>query len=166
MTEIEAILSGVRSALETAEVADVMTAFPAGEKKRFTEPVVALGVRAGESVSAGFSEYMGERYDEDDDAYYEIYGKKLELTLGVDIYAPKESGAGACLDVLAKIIAALPALPSGIRIKRFSCGETGFDAGTGMLLLKADMPCLCFMYADNTGDSELLDFTLKGVLTD
>lgn len=166
MTEIESIISAVGTALSGANAAKILTAFPAVSKKRFAVPVAAIGVRRGESVSAGFSEYMGERFDESMGTYCEVYGKKLELTLGLDIYAPRESGAGACLDTAAKIISALPVLPSGVKVKSFSCGEPGFDPKTEMFLLKTELHCVCFMYADKTDDAELLNFTLRGVLTD
>lgn len=166
MAELEAILSAVSTALQDINAADIISAFPADSKKRFVSPVIAIGVRKGETVSAGFSEYMGERFDQEHGTYYEVYGKKLELTLGVDIYAPKDSGAGACLDVAAEVISLLPTLPSGIKVKSFSCGEARFDTVTGMFLLRAEMHCLCFMYADKTDDAELLNFTLRGVLTD
>lgn len=164
MTEIESVISCVCSALENTQAAEVLTAFPQGGKKRYTTPVIAVGLRCGESASAGFAEYLGERHDVNSGAYCEIYGKRLELTLGVDIYSPKESGAGACLQTAAKVMAALPDLPNGVRVKKFSCGETVFDPAAGMFLLRAEMPCTCFMYADKTGDEELLDFTLRGVL--
>jgi len=165
MAELETIVAAVRGAIEAAGL-KTTAAFPAGGKKRCAVPVAAVGVRAGEGVPSGFAEYMGERFDEASGACFEVYGKRLELTICADVYSPKEDGYGAagCLAAVGLVLAALPNLPSGVKIRKFTCGETQFDAKTELFLCRTELLCTCFLYADRTGDSELLDFTLKGVL--
>ena len=164
MAELENIISAVCSTLQEQETA--IHVFPAGAKKHHSEPVVTVGLKAGEGVPSGFSEYIGERYDTVNDAYYEVYGKRLELTLGINVFSPKseEYGSGECLDIVSRIIAAVPLLPSGIKVRKISCGETKFDTSVNMFLCTAELECTCFLYAERTGEDEFLDFTLRGVL--
>ena len=165
MSEIESILEAVRGTLEDAGVRAV-TAFPAGGFRRYKEPVCAVGLASGQGVDAGFAEYIGERTDAAVGKTVEVYGKRLELGVEVRIYSPKgEPGTQGCLDTMAKIIAALPRLPVGIRIRGFTSGEVNYDAGTDMILAGLTLNCVCFFYAETADEEfEILDFKLKGAV--
>ena len=165
MSEIESILEAVRGTLADAGVRAV-TAFPAGGYRRYKEPVCAVGLASGQGVDAGLAEYMGERFDKALGRTVEIYGKRLELGVEVRIYSPKgEPGANGCLDAMAKVIAALPHLPSGVRVRGFTSGEVGFDTGTDMYLTNLTLNCVCFFYAETADEEfEIMDFKLKGAV--
>ena len=165
MSEIESILEAVRQTLTDAGVRAV-TAFPAGGFRRYKEPVCAVGLASGQGVDAGLNEYIGERMDKATGKTVEIYGKRLELGVEVRIYSPKgEPGTNGCLDTMAKVIAALPRLPSGVKVRGFTSGEISFDAGTDMILAGLTLSCLCFFYAETTDEEfEILDFKLKGAV--
>lgn len=163
MSEIESIISAVCRALteETGETA--VKIFPAGAKKRFEAPVITVGLRGGSGVPAGFAEYLGQRYDEDTARHIETYGKRMEITLGVDIYSPNKVGfgAGKCIDIAGMIMGAVQKFDF-IRIRKVSCGETGFDASAGMFRCPMEMECVCVFYADKVDDGELSAFRLRG----
>ena len=65
-----------------------VTAWPAAPRQEWTEPVVVVSVRGCRAGSASFQDYLGERYDEASGRWEERYGKKAELTFGLDLYAP------------------------------------------------------------------------------
>ena len=64
-----------------------VTAWPAAPRQEWTEPVVVVSVRGCRAGSASFQDYLGERYDERSGRWEERYGKRAQLTLGLDIYA-------------------------------------------------------------------------------
>ena len=163
--ELNEIVETTAECLRDGCTADVVTEYALPAKKRFTRPVIAVGMNSGDGISSGLAEYMGEKYDADSDTYSEVYGKRLELGIGISVYSPKdgEYGAEGCLDTVSEVIAALSGLPAGLKIRSFTCGETGFDTDTGMFLCRCELKCVCFLYAERTEESEVLNFTLKGV---
>lgn len=166
MAEIDTVIGAVCDALCEYGVPAVMTAYPSSARERFTSPVATVGLGGGSGVSSGFSEYMGIRFDEVKQTYAEVYGKRLELTLSVGIWSPKDAeyGAAACHAIFGDLVAALPALPNGIRVRELTCGETRFDRSAGMFRLGAELKLTAFLYAEKTDDAEILDFTLRGTV--
>ena len=164
MTEIESVVSAVCAALSEKTGNTSIKVYPAGAKKRYETPVITVGLKAGSGVSAGFAEYLGERYDEETASRFETYGKRLDLTLGIGVYSPNNAqyGAEKCLEAVSIIMGSASAFQPGIRVKRMTCGETGFDVSTGMFLCPVELECTCVFYADRTGDEEITSFRLKG----
>lgn len=156
----------VRDALTDGDTDAFICGYPNGMKKRQEKPVVAVHMKSGSGIPPGFYEYMGIRYDPDLDDYTELYGKKLELTLGLYIYSPKtpQFGAEACMAVFRRILERLSAIPDCLRVKEIQCGETGFDEKTDMFLCPAELKCTAFLYAEKRDDGEILDFILRGVI--
>ncbi len=166
MAELENIISAVCMVLEEQNTADAIHIFPAGMKKHHSKPIVTVGLKAGEGLPSGFAEYLGMRYDREEGEYHEIYGKRLDVTLGINVYSPKseEYGAPECLNIVSGIIAAVPAFPTGIKVRKISCGETKYDVSVDMFLCTAELECTCFLYANGKDDGEFLDFRVRGVL--
>ena len=166
MAELESIAAAVRDALLSEGVGAALCEYPSGAKLRYTEPVVAVGIKKGSAVSPGFAEYMGELTDASTGASSELYGKRFDVTVSLGIYSPKGGAFGAqgCVDTFSAVAAALGAMPSGLRVRELSCGETRFDGATGMFLCNAEMKCTAFMYAVRSDEREILDFTLRGTM--
>ena len=61
------------------------------ERTALTGPKAVVSVRKCQVGPAGFQDYLGERFDEDSGQWRELYGRKAELTLGLDLYAPEET---------------------------------------------------------------------------
>ncbi|MGM9521834.1 MAG: hypothetical protein ACI3VB_05075 [Oscillospiraceae bacterium] len=162
MTDIENILETVRETLADAGIKAV-TEFPAGLMKRYTAPIAAVGFGGVEILSAGLLEYIGEKAD-GGGGTFEVYGRRMELEAGIGIYSPRaEFGAQGCLDMAGRISEALRSLPTGIKVRSFVCEEIEFDGKTDMFLLKCRLKCVCFLYAERRDETEILNFTLKGV---
>ena len=65
-----------------------MTAWTGRERERLTRPTAVVSVRKCQVGPAGFQDYLGEQFDKDSGQWRELYGRKAELTLGLDLYAP------------------------------------------------------------------------------
>ena len=72
------------------------------ERTALAGPKAVVSVRKCQVGPAGFQDYLGERFDKDSGQWRELYGRKAELTLGLDLYAPEEtegrSWSGRCSD--------------------------------------------------------------------
>lgn len=168
MTELDSIISCVCDGLVTGGVSAVISQNPFGGKKRHVNPIVTVGLKAGSAVSCGLAEYMGMRYISSSDSYCEVYGKKIDVSLGLSMWSPKTSSEGheKCLQLFSQIIDALDSLPDPLKVKELSCGETHYDPSAEMFRCDAELKLSAFLTAESDDDSQFLDFKLRGVLTD
>ena len=60
-----------------------------GEERRLRagKAVAVVSLRGFESGTPGFQNYLGERYNTAEGRWEELYGKRVELTFGLDVYA-------------------------------------------------------------------------------
>lgn len=86
---------------------DAVTAWSSAERVRRTGAVAVVSLRGCEGGPAGFRDYLGERYDPERKVWEELYGRRAELTLGLDLYAPKSGGEAGCAALFAKLSEAL-----------------------------------------------------------
>ena len=93
MSGLEQVKAAIAKALEQAGTA-ARAAYAPGWARSYEEPVVAVGLRMGESRGGAMGGYLGEQVDPETLACREIYGMRLELTLSLDIYSPPGLGAG------------------------------------------------------------------------
>jgi len=166
MNGLEQVKTAVVGALEAAGV-DALAAFPPGWAKRYRSPVVAVGLRTGESRGGAMSSYLGERVDPETQVSQEIYGMRLELTLSLDIYCPPGLGTAGCDSALETLHQAmLHGLPSGLRPAELRWEEAAWDEDTEMFLRRGSLSCSAFFTAGMSDDGlPLTDFILKGVVT-
>ena len=141
-----------------------VTAFPDSPRKEETEPVAVVSLRGCRTASFGFQNYLGERYVEETGRWEERYGKRAELTFGLDIYAPEKGGGEAvqaAFDALAGALI-LGGL-EGLEIQSFSCGETVRDAGNRRLKRPVEAVCAAYLCAVSDAGGAFVDFELRGV---
>lgn len=166
MNGLEQVKRAIADALEQAGTA-AQAAFPPGWARSYEEPVVAVGLRMGESRGGAMGSYLGERVAPETLERREIYGMRLELTLSLDIYSPPALGAAGCdsaLETLHQVM--LTALPSGLRPMELKWEETGWDEDASMFLRRGSLSCSAFFTAQADEDGLLIsDFILKGVVT-
>ena len=106
----------------------------AEERLRREGAVAAVTLRACQAGPAGFQSYLGERYNQETEQWEEIYGRRVHLTFGLDLYALPQAGEAALqtvLDTLAQACAG--AGPEGLAIQEFSSGETTYDGDSRLL---------------------------------
>ena len=162
MTELETIIGCVRDSLVNGGVSAVIVQNPPGNKKRHTHPIVTVGLKAG-ALSVGSVEYLGE----DRFSRREIYGRRMELTLGLGLWVPKDSESSheTCLELFSQIVGALGELPESVRVKELVCGETVFDPSADMFRSDGELKISAYLIAEKEDDGVFLDFKLKGVIT-
>ncbi len=133
-----------------------------GEDKRLRPggAVAAVSLRALESGSAGYQDYLGERFDEERGTWEELYGKKWELTFGLDLYA---ATAQEVLDALEKLGALLSeGGPAGMAPLGFTAGETAYQAESRRYFCPVQAKFQVWAAATAREDAPFLDFEIKG----
>ena len=155
MSGLEQVKAAIAKALEQAGTA-ARAAYAPGWARSYEEPVVAVGLRMGESRGGAMGGYLGEQVDPETLACREIYGMRLELTLSL--------GCDSALETLHQVM--LGSLPSGLRPTELKWEETGWDEDTAMFLRRGSLSCSAFFTALAEEDGALIsDFILKGVVT-
>ena len=161
-------LEGVRRAMaEYLEGQGVraVTAWTAADRQELAQPVAVVSLRGCQAGPAGFQDYLGQRYNRETGQWEERYGKKVVLTLGLDLYGPVKGGGQALHDAFDKLAGALlQGGPEGLAVREFSCGETGYDTGGRLLKRSVQAVCETCVYRVSCDSGEFLDFELRGGL--
>lgn len=165
MSALEQVKTALKEAVESAGGRAVL-AFPPEEAKRYDVPVVAVGLRTGESRGAALQSYLGLRTDPDTLLSREVYGMRLELTVSLDVYAPASLGAAGCDGALETLhTAVLRELPRGLAPGELKWEDAVWDGDTAMFLRKGSLQCAAFFTAERSEDGEAFtDFILKGAV--
>jgi len=142
-----------------------VTAWPRTQRQAREEPVVVVSVRGCKAGPGSFQNYLGERFDEHSGRWEERYGKKAELTFGLDIYAP-EQGDGEALQTAFDALAGILILggPEGLELQQFSCGQTVRDAESRRLKRPVEAVCTAWLCAVTDVGGAFIDFELRGVV--
>ena len=128
-----------------------------------TAPTAVVTVRGFAADCGGFADYLGERYDEEKSRWEEVYGKKVQLTLGLDLYAPERSSEGEMQALLEQIVRVLTLeCPEGMQVGEFTCAETKWDEGQRKLKREVSLKCTLWLQAVMDEYGEFLDFELRG----
>ncbi len=143
---------------------EAAAAWPGTPRQEGREPVVAVSLRGCRAHPSGFQDYLGERYDKDSGLWQERYGRRAELTFGLDIYGPEKGDGGAVqrtFDALAGAL--LCGGPEGMQVEEFSCGETAYDQSSRRLKRPAQAVCAAYLTAQPQSGGLFVDFELRGV---
>lgn len=142
---------------------EAVCAYPAQERPRRTGAVCAVSVRACQGGPGGFQDYLGERFDETRGVWQELYGKRIELTFGLDLYAPGAGGAQAIQTAFDKLAQALrQGGPPGLKLLELSCGETQFDREAGLCRRAVEARYQGYLYAVAEEGGSFSDFIVRG----
>ena len=162
-------LEGIRQVMADhlrARGVPAVTAWPGEARQEREEPVVAVSLRRCRMGPASFQNYLGERYDEGSGRWEERYGRRAELTFGLDIYGPERGGGEGVqrtFDALAGAL--LLGGPEGMDLWELSCGQTVRDPGSRRLMRPAEAVCTVWLCAVTGGDGGFTDLELRGVVT-
>lgn len=139
---------------------EAVTAWGGQERLRAGDAVAAVSLRDYEGGAPGFQDYLGERYDEKTGRWVELYGKKVELTFGLDLYAGTAQGIQEGLDLLVGALG--KGGPAGLRPVAFSAGETSYRTGAKQFCCPVQVKFEAWSYAETAEDGAFLDFTVRG----
>lgn len=162
---LETIIQALLNTLSKAGIRCV-SQYPMDALEPENGAVVCVGVKSSRLLSSGAGEYLGIREAESGNRS-EVFGFRLELNLGLDIFAPDEEGEGAlgCVSMFSLISDALYELPSGLKNRELVCGAPKPDGLTEMYHCPCELRCAAYLVCeadDETG--EFADFVLRGVL--
>lgn len=161
MTELDEIRERMTDFLRKKGL-DATPAYPAARRKRLEGAAVAVSLQGYEGGPAGFQDYLGQRYNETTGTWEELYGRKLRLTFGLDLYAPAE-GAAELERTLDRLAEALHSGgPEGLKPLELTAGETAWDSGTGLLKRPVEAVCQAYLYAVADEGGRFLDFEVRG----
>jgi hypothetical protein len=159
-------LTGLRQA--AAELLErwgvrAVTAFQPEGRKRWTEPVSAVSLAKVVCAPGGFQDYLGFRHDSGTGKDVELYGRAVELTLALDIYAPRDGGEGACQEAMDRMAEALTEEGiAGLAVRELESGEVTFLDECGMYRLPVRCRCQAWLVAVADENGEFIDFRVKG----
>ena len=153
----DAVISALRSGGLAAEAA-----FPGKWAAERKTALATVSVGAAEGRALGLGGYLGETRGEDGQAR-EVYGKRLEGVISVDLRAQRAAECEAGAETAAAVL--LGKLPEGIRPGELSWEALAWEKQTGLFVRRGRLKCEALFLAE-AGDEgpEFLDFILKGVL--
>lgn len=146
-----------------AQDIDALCAWPEEARARRDHVAAAVSLRACQGGPGGFQDYLGERYNRETGRWEELYGRRVRLTFGLDLYAPKECGAEGLRTVFDRLAQALRQTgPEGLKVKELSCGAIRYEQDTGLFCCPAEALCEGFLYAVADEGGTFLDFMVRG----
>ena len=140
---------------------DVVCAYPEFTRVRKSTLVISLALRSCEGGPSGFRDYLGERYNEETENWEELYGRKITLNFGLDLYGTTGRIAQSGLDTVAEAFHLEN--PSGLTVLGFSGGTLSYDSDMKLFHYPAEVTCEAFLYAIADEGGTFLDFEVKGV---
>ena len=156
MTAVGQVKCAVAAAIKAAGCAAIES-YSEEQLKRYATAVAAVGTK--ETV-------IEESGDEATQEMVSVYGRKLLLTLLVEVYAPRTLGAVGCEKAAEAVTQALmTALPEGLKLGSLQWGKTGWDKTMGMFRLDASAKYAAYFVAEAAEDETVFtDFVLKGTV--
>ena len=128
--------------------------------------MAAVGTKETVIEESGAAQYLGEKVDEATQETVSVYGRKMLLTLLIEVYAPRTLGAVGCEKAAEAVTQALmTALPEGLKLRTLQWGKTGWDKTAGMFRLDASAKYAAYFVAEAAEDETVFtDFVLKGTV--
>ena len=137
-----------------------VTAWGDEKRHRANGAMAAVSLRALESGAAGYQDYLGERFDEVSGQWEELYGKKMTLTFGLDLYAAAAQEVTAALERLGELLG--QGGPQGMTPVGFSAGETAYQSESRRYFCPVQAKFQVWAAATAREDASFLDFVIKG----
>ena len=91
---LNALREQVAEQLRQAGV-NAVTGMESARASRWREAVAAVSLMRVVCAPGGFKDYLG-THQEENGLERELYGREVELTLALDIFAPRDGGESAC----------------------------------------------------------------------
>ncbi len=160
---LEQVRQEVLRCLTAAEIPAV-AAWESRWAGRYERPVIVVGLRQADSVSAALCDYLGQVFEEDTDSWREVYGRRLEVSVELEAYGPGREGARGCTEILEQAHDALLAgLAEGLRPGEMCWEAAAWDRETEHVRQVAVLQCTAAFVAQAREEPGLfLDFKLKG----
>lgn len=140
-----------------------VTAWPREERREGTGAVVLVSLRRCQAGPSGFQDYLGERYNQETGQWEELYGRRVRLTFGLDLYAGAQAGEQAIQAAFDELAGALQeGSPEGLAVQELTCRETAYDRDGRLLKREAEAVCTAYLYAVTLPGGVFLEFEIRG----
>ncbi len=132
--------------------------------RRWREAVAAVSLSRVVCAPGGFQDYLGIWTDPDSGGEREVYGREVELTLALDVYAPRDGGESACQEAAEAVAECLVCRgAAGLPALEVQTGRVEFLEQDG--LYRQAVSCRCSAWLTARMDDEgaaFADFEVKG----
>ncbi len=142
---------------------NAVTAMESARASRWRGPVAAVSLTRVVCAPGGFKDYLGVRTDPDTGKKREFYGREVELTLALDLYAPRDGGANACRQAADTVIEELACRgAAGLNALEIHAGQVEFLENMGLYRLPLSCRCRAWLVASVDSGGAFVDFEVKG----
>lgn len=161
MKELRQMRDAVIAALRAGGLA-AETAYPGKWAAERKTPLATVAVGAAKGRGLGLGGYLGQTRGEDGETR-EVYGKRLEGVITVDVRAERAAECETGAETAAAVL--LGKLPEGIRPGELRWEALSWEKQTGLFLRRGELRCEALFLAQSRDEGpEFMDFQLKGVL--
>lgn len=158
--------TAVTQQLQKAGV-DAVEAMEPERVLRRRSPAAAVALAGVTCAAGGFQDYLGLERDQANGEQREVFGREAELTLGLDIFAPRDAGAAACRETAEQAANELLFRgAAGLPVTELTVGETEFLERDGLYRLPVRCRCRAWLTARSGGEESgtLTDFEVRGTM--
>ena len=144
---------------------NAVTAMESARAPRWREAVAAVSLSKLVCAPGVFQDYLGLRRGADG-GERELYGREVELTLAIDIFAPRDGGEHACQETAEMVAENLMCFgAAGLDALELQAGQVEFLERDGLYRLKTSCRCRAWLVArTDEGGGAFVDFEVKGRL--
>lgn len=164
-------MSGALNALRAAVVEQLREAgvnavagMESARAHRWREAAAAVSLSRVACGPGGFRDYLGTYKDADTGRERELYGREAELTLAVDIFAPRDGGESDCrraAEAAAETLVRQGA--AGLPVLEVQAGRVEFLERDGLYRQEVSCRCAAWLVAErDEGGETFADFEVRG----
>lgn len=136
-----------------------VAALPGSTLPLLQSPLVAVDVAKADCNQAGLYQYLGILKER------EIYGRRLQATLQLDVYVPEAAGGKGAREAMTNVMNLLLQGVTQLSIGELSVNGCQYDANCDCFVGKILAPVSTYGYATRSDDgTEFVDFRLEGEL--
>ena len=142
---------------------NAVTGMEQARASRWRQAVAAVSLMRVVCAPGGFKDYLGTRR-ETDGSERELYGREVELTLALDIFAPRDGGESACQEAAEAVAESLVCHgAAGLNALEIQAGQVEFLERDGLYRQKTTCRCKAWLVALMDDDGGIfVDFEVKG----
>ena len=142
---------------------NAVTGMESARSSRWREAVAAVSLIRAVCAPGGFKDYLG-THQEENGLERELYGREVELTLALDIFAPRDGGESACQEAAETVAESLMCHgAAGLNALEIQSGQVEFLDKEGLYRQKTSCRCRAWLVARmDDGDGAFVDFEVKG----
>ena len=135
--------------------------------RRWREAAAAVSLSGVTCAPGGFKDYLGVWKDPETGRERETYGREAELTLTLDIFAPRDGGGDACQRAAETAVEALLCQgAAGLPILEIQVGRVEFLEKEGLYRQTVSCRCRAWLVARTDGEAgTFAEFEVRGRIT-